>query len=535
MLVIRSCLRHSSAVELGDKAGNTALHIAAQYGNIKLMRYLVEQGGASVWALNDDGKTPCETAAEAEQNAAFRYLDALQLRMRMDDSGKADKSRQRARKEWAKRLDKKQKLATKECGAEKAVASLRKDRASESVLPSTNSRTRGDTKSDLRERELKQVLRHQAPRKDPKSQGRGRTISEPIPVELVTDSRQHPDIAELDSGGDDNDSVFRTRSQSLLYGKTRSNVDFADTKARSFDLPTSSTNRTSTPMNQSRSPEDQSPAQAMARYQSSNLRSRVSLRPSTSGSGLSNSTSGLGTDLSGMSSVDTSIGSTSGSRTAQAIARIKSLGGLNALTHSTQAGGGRMRKISAPVLSSQQAKGEDDEESSFRRYRTGNEASSSNRHLQPVASAFALLPTDTRSQAGAMNRSTSSASAKSKMSASSLPTKPQARTSQGKLHMLKRKSTASTYATGGNDDATSDFDEIEVSPMATFLHMLDIDDQLALLEEEHMDLDALMLCTDLDLKDLDMGLGPRRKILAAVQKRKAVMAATSPLLSDSQI
>eukprot|EP00117_Sycon_ciliatum_P040495 scpid32522/ scgid29750/ Usher syndrome type-1G protein; Scaffold protein containing ankyrin repeats and SAM domain len=82
----------------------------------------------------------------------------------------------------------------------------------------------------------------------------------------------------------------------------------------------------------------------------------------------------------------------------------------------------------------------------------------------------------------------------------------------------------------GPDDATRDAH----SQVASFLHTLELDEFLALLEEEQVDMSALMLCSDLDLKDLDMPLGPRRKILAALRQRKGAMS-SPPRLHDSYV
>ena len=76
--------------------------------------------------------------------------------------------------------------------------------------------------------------------------------------------------------------------------------------------------------------------------------------------------------------------------------------------------------------------------------------------------------------------------------------------------------------------------EDEESTLATFLHMLDLDDYLMLLLDEHMDMDALMLCSDMDLKDLDIPLGPRRKIMASLRQRKSAITSPAPL-QDSHV
>ena len=70
-----------------------------------------------------------------------------------------------------------------------------------------------------------------------------------------------------------------------------------------------------------------------------------------------------------------------------------------------------------------------------------------------------------------------------------------------------------------DDDGLGDMGE--ATPLAAFMYTLQLSEHLETFEDEDMDLEALMLCSDLDLKDLDLGLGPRRKLLAAIQKHKS--------------
>ena len=61
------------------------------------------------------------------------------------------------------------------------------------------------------------------------------------------------------------------------------------------------------------------------------------------------------------------------------------------------------------------------------------------------------------------------------------------------------------------------------SPLATFLQSLDLIDHIQLLHREKLDLEALALCEEKDLSDIGLPLGPRKKILNAVQRRQALM------------
>ena len=62
--------------------------------------------------------------------------------------------------------------------------------------------------------------------------------------------------------------------------------------------------------------------------------------------------------------------------------------------------------------------------------------------------------------------------------------------------------------------------EPETSPLETFLASLHMEDFTSLLRQEKIDLEALMLCSDLDLRSISVPLGPRKKILGAVRRRR---------------
>ncbi len=61
------------------------------------------------------------------------------------------------------------------------------------------------------------------------------------------------------------------------------------------------------------------------------------------------------------------------------------------------------------------------------------------------------------------------------------------------------------------------------STLATFLQSLDLMDCVQLLHREKLDLDALALCEEKDLISIGLPLGPRKKILHAVKRRKELM------------
>ena len=62
------------------------------------------------------------------------------------------------------------------------------------------------------------------------------------------------------------------------------------------------------------------------------------------------------------------------------------------------------------------------------------------------------------------------------------------------------------------------------SPLATFLQSLDLIDHIQLLHKEKLDLEALALCEEKDLTGIGLPLGPRKKILNAIQRRQMTLS-----------
>uniref|UniRef100_A0A8C8BDS3 Ankyrin repeat and sterile alpha motif domain containing 4B n=1 Tax=Otus sunia TaxID=257818 RepID=A0A8C8BDS3_9STRI len=68
-----------------------------------------------------------------------------------------------------------------------------------------------------------------------------------------------------------------------------------------------------------------------------------------------------------------------------------------------------------------------------------------------------------------------------------------------------------------------DEEEAENTPLEVFLASQMLDEFLPVFMREKIDLDALMLCSDEDLQSIQMELGPRKKVLNAVSKRKEAL------------
>ncbi|XP_053132496.1 ankyrin repeat and SAM domain-containing protein 4B [Hemicordylus capensis] len=66
--------------------------------------------------------------------------------------------------------------------------------------------------------------------------------------------------------------------------------------------------------------------------------------------------------------------------------------------------------------------------------------------------------------------------------------------------------------------------KVETTPLEVFLASQNLSELLPILMRENIDLEALMLCSDEDLRSIQMQLGPRKKILHAVDRRKQALS-----------
>lgn len=73
------------------------------------------------------------------------------------------------------------------------------------------------------------------------------------------------------------------------------------------------------------------------------------------------------------------------------------------------------------------------------------------------------------------------------------------------------------------------------STLSTFLHSLDLTDSIQVLHKEKLDLEALALCSEQDLISIGLPLGPRKKILNAIERRKQVITHPSKKMTESEL
>ncbi|KAJ0001407.1 hypothetical protein NQD34_006427 [Periophthalmus magnuspinnatus] len=85
------------------------------------------------------------------------------------------------------------------------------------------------------------------------------------------------------------------------------------------------------------------------------------------------------------------------------------------------------------------------------------------------------------------------------------------------------------------EDLGLDDDEDEnTSPLDTFLSSIALPEFTPAFSKEHLDLEALMLCSDDDLKGIRIQLGPRKKILEAIARRKYALESPG-IMKDSSL
>ncbi|XP_074057162.1 ankyrin repeat and SAM domain-containing protein 4B [Macrotis lagotis] len=66
-------------------------------------------------------------------------------------------------------------------------------------------------------------------------------------------------------------------------------------------------------------------------------------------------------------------------------------------------------------------------------------------------------------------------------------------------------------------------DESDVTPLELFLMSQNLSEFIPIFMREQIDLESLLLCTDEDLQSIQMQLGPRKKILSAIGRRKQLL------------
>ncbi|XP_020787246.1 ankyrin repeat and SAM domain-containing protein 4B [Boleophthalmus pectinirostris] len=84
------------------------------------------------------------------------------------------------------------------------------------------------------------------------------------------------------------------------------------------------------------------------------------------------------------------------------------------------------------------------------------------------------------------------------------------------------------------DLGLDDDEDEDTSPLDAFLSSIALPEFTLAFNKEHLDLEALMLCSDEDLKGIRIQLGPRKKILEAIARRKYALESPG-IMKDSSL
>jgi hypothetical protein len=76
-------------------------------------------------------------------------------------------------------------------------------------------------------------------------------------------------------------------------------------------------------------------------------------------------------------------------------------------------------------------------------------------------------------------------------------------------------------------------DVVDATPLEVFLRSQHLEEFLPIFMREQIDLEALLLCSDEDLQNIQMQLGPRKKVLNAIDKRKQVLQQPGQLVDTN--
>ncbi|XP_022357679.1 ankyrin repeat and SAM domain-containing protein 4B [Enhydra lutris kenyoni] len=83
------------------------------------------------------------------------------------------------------------------------------------------------------------------------------------------------------------------------------------------------------------------------------------------------------------------------------------------------------------------------------------------------------------------------------------------------------------------DEVEWEEDVVDATPLEIFLQSHHLEEFLPIFMREQIDLEALLLCSDEDLQSIQMQLGPRKKVLNVINRRKQVLQQPGQLVDTS--
>lgn len=82
-------------------------------------------------------------------------------------------------------------------------------------------------------------------------------------------------------------------------------------------------------------------------------------------------------------------------------------------------------------------------------------------------------------------------------------------------------------------DEEGEVEESTYASLERFLTAWGLSQYVQKFKDEQIDLDALMLLTESDMKSLGLPLGPYRKLVTAVQERKQALSHPGPMIDTA--
>ena len=90
-------------------------------------------------------------------------------------------------------------------------------------------------------------------------------------------------------------------------------------------------------------------------------------------------------------------------------------------------------------------------------------------------------------------------------------------------HLLDQDDDRLPWGTDDLSSLDSDSGVSVASPLELFLISNGLTDYIVALSQQQIDMESLMLCDDKDLKEIGLPMGPRKKILDAIYRRRQAL------------
>ena len=420
-----------------NNEGSTALHLAAGTGQLHCLVFLTNVGG-NVYAINDNGEAPMQTAVRKGRRNCVRHLETLVTHQLAQDREKVRRTQTQAKKEADKRIRKKTKLLQElDREYERKTAKQKKTTAAKQIQELTYAEDEIQSEDDMSNQDENNNDSNNFKQNKPsfsKLTGVTKDISETSEYETMS----NPDESDITSSIRDSDEQYaRNRSvasDDILFsrGAFDDNSTSGYTDFTSLSNVTKSSRLTNLTQN--------SKVKNTTKSSKSNKSSRLLLNGNNTPSSISKS----------LSSIPLSTG-------------ILKSGGIVDLSNS------RLSSQGDDILLSQTLLGME---------RGGISPNSLNSNKIIVEAVSPMPPS-------------------------------------------KRIGEPLGTVT------------ISMGPLYTFLHALELDEYRQMFLNEKIDLNACLLCEESDLREIGLPVGPRKKIIDGIKKRKEILRNSVNEFKDS--